>query len=125
MSYKGEIIHKRLIQYVVDVVELSESLTGTRFGIIMGDQLIRASTSASLNFGEAISTHTRNELVYKLRLVLKEVREANTGLMILAKKPDIGKQPEIRHLIKESDELCAMLYASIRTALQPDKNPQN
>ncbi|HRY97844.1 MAG TPA: four helix bundle protein [Bacteroidales bacterium] len=79
-------------------------------------QLARSSLSCPLNYSEAISAESTKDFIHKLRIVLKELRETQSTLRILSSRNRIGshKEPLIR-LLKESDELIAIVYSSITT----------
>ena len=47
------------------------------------NQLIRSSGSSSLNYGEAQGTITNKDFVFKVSLVVKELKESRNSLKIL------------------------------------------
>jgi four helix bundle protein len=124
MQIKGDIIRAKLIDFAVTVSEIGESLGNSDFGNILRNQMIRSSISASLNQGEAQSASSPRELVYKLKLVLKEVRETRNALEIINKKNIIAGDTRISTSLQDADELCAMLYSSIRTAMKSSQSRQ-
>ena len=52
-------------------------------GVYYGNQLLRSSGSASLNFGEAQGTITSKDFINKMSLVVKELKESRNNLKIL------------------------------------------
>jgi len=71
------------------------------------NQLIRSSGSASLNFGEAQGTISNRDFIFKVSLVVKELKESRNSLKIL----DYIKEgdPEKRNsLLIELEELIAI-----------------
>ncbi|WP_396172025.1 four helix bundle protein [Flavobacterium sp.] len=60
------------------------------------NQLIRSSGSSSLNFGEAQGTISDKDFIFKLTLVVKELKESRNSLKIL-------------NYIKEGDEITRIL----------------
>ncbi len=46
-------------------------------------QLIRSSSSAALNYGEAQSAESRKDFIHKMKLCLKELRESQVNLQNL------------------------------------------
>jgi four helix bundle protein len=116
MNYKGSILRDRLIAFSIDISDLAEEISGSYLGEVLGKQMIRAATSAALNHGEATSASSRNELIYRLNLALRETREVSNALKILQAKSSGDCLILITRLLAENDELCAMLFSSIRTA---------
>ncbi|WP_345145546.1 four helix bundle protein [Flavobacterium ginsengiterrae] len=71
------------------------------------NQLIRSSGSASLNFGEAQGTITDKDFVFKVSLVVKELKESRNSLKILdyIKEGDNDKRNK---LLVEVEQLIAI-----------------
>lgn len=71
------------------------------------NQLIRSSGSASLNFGEAQGTITDKDFVFKVSLVVKELKESRNSLKILdyIKEGDDSKRNK---LLIEVEQLIAI-----------------
>ena len=79
-------------------------------------QLARSSLSCPLNYSEAIGAQSSKDFVHKLRIVLKELRETQSSLRILSTRNRIEPHTVLlRSLLKESDELIAIIYSSITT----------
>ena len=116
MPHKGSLLHRRLIQFAVDIANLCSSLDKGVFEINLANQMIRSSTSAALNHSEAIGASSLKDFINKLRIVLKELRETHTGLDLLIIKREDDMQSPIGILYKEADELCAIVFSSIKTA---------
>ena len=73
-------LEDRLVQFAVSVMRLAEMLPKTKIGIHLSDQMIRSSSSATLNYGEAQSAESRKDFIHKMKVVLKELRETNANL---------------------------------------------
>jgi four helix bundle protein len=79
-------------------------------------QLVRSSTSAALNYGEAQTAETRKDFIHKLGIVLKELKETEINLeMIIAARLCKEISPFIDNL-GECRELIAIFTATIKTA---------
>jgi len=79
------------------------------------EQLVSSGTSVGANLAEARSAQSRADFISKLEIALKEARETDYWLTILyktSKNPDVS----LRYLLKECDEITAMLVASVKTA---------
>lgn len=68
-------LEERLIEYTALVAGVIESLPHNRFGLYLGDQLIRSSMSPALSYGEAQSAESTADFIHKMKLALKELRE--------------------------------------------------
>ena len=78
-----EEIEKRLIELALAINELSKYLEKSYFSKHMTEQMIRSSTSAALNFAEAQGAESRKDYQHKTGVVLKELRETKTGLLLI------------------------------------------
>ena len=54
--------------------------------------------------------------VHKLKVSLKELREARVWLLLVQRKQMAGPPSNLNPLLGECDELISILFASIRTA---------
>jgi four helix bundle protein len=109
-------LQDRLIDYAVRIIRLSESLPETKAGKHVSSQILRSGTSPAPNHGEAQSAESQGDFVHKLKISLKELRETETWLKIIAKSHMIESLSLLTPLLKETDELIAILFASIKTA---------
>ncbi|RAK25220.1 four helix bundle protein [Flavobacterium aquaticum] len=71
------------------------------------NQLIRSSGSASLNYGESQGTITDKDYVFKLSLVVKELKESRNSLRVLNYIKE-GEENERNWLLSEVEELIAI-----------------
>jgi len=71
------------------------------------NQLIRSSGSASLNYGESQGTITDKDYVFKLSLVVKELKESRNSLRVLNYIKE-GEEKERNWLLTEVEELIAI-----------------
>ena len=106
----------RLLEYSVAIIRLTEKISNTRAGNHVGGQLLRSGTSPLFNHGEAQAAESPNDFVHKMKVCLKELRESERALKLVASVPLIDDQAEVEKLIKETDELIRIFVASIRTA---------
>jgi len=89
---------------------LPRSLVGRR----VGDQLLRSSISVGANYEEAQGAESREDFVHKLQIALKEVRESNYWLRLLAKADTIPAN-RLSAILDESNQLRAMLSKAVAT----------
>lgn len=105
-------VWQRSIDYVVDVYKLSaEFPRDERFGLT--DQLRRASVSISLNIAEGCGAGSTPEFVRFLRMAQRSAYEVVAALEIVTRL-NISEKEVVAKLIKEADELCAMIYGLIK-----------
>lgn len=109
-------LQDRLIDYAVRIIMLSEALPETKAGKHVSLQILRSGTSPAPNYGEAQGGESKADFVHKLKVALKELRETEIWLKVIAKAELIKPASHLAPLLKETDELIAILFASIRTA---------
>lgn len=109
-------LQDRLIDYSVRIIRLCESFPNTKSGNHVAAQLLRSGTSPAANYGEAQSAESKADFVHKLKISLKELRETQIWLLIIAKADLLQSDELLAPLLKETDELIAILYSCIATS---------
>ena len=109
-------IESRLIALSVGVNKSIMELPKSSLTTSLGDQLIRSSISAALNYGEAQGAESRKDFIHKTSVVLKELRETSIGLRIISESGIDEKKVEISKLIDECGQLTAMFQKTVITA---------
>jgi len=109
-------LQDRLIDYAVRIIGLSEALPETKAGKHVSSQILRSGTSPAPNYGEAQGAESKADFIHKLKVALKELRETEIWLKIIARAKLIKPASLLAPLLKETDELIAILFASIQTA---------
>jgi four helix bundle protein len=109
-------MENRLINFAVDIFEMSKSLSSSFVATHLANQILRSSTGAALNFAEAQSAESRKDFIHKSSIALKELRETNVNLRIIKRMNICKDNSRIELVMKESDELIAIFYRSIDTA---------
>jgi len=109
-------LQDRLIDFSVRIIKLSEALPDTKAGKHVSTQILRSGTSAAPNYGEAQSAESNADFVHKLKIALKELRETEIWLKVIAKAEMIKPASQLAPLLQETDELIAILFTSIETA---------
>ena len=105
---------ERLLEYGARVVKLVEALPRNIVGRRLGDQLLRSATSAGANYEEARAAESDADFVHKLQLALKELRESNYWLRLLAKAGTLPAE-RLASLLDESNQLRAILSKAVVT----------
>lgn len=110
-----EPLQDRLIEFACRAIRVSEAMPNTYAAAHLGSQLIRSATSSALNYAEAQDAESRNDFIHKLKIVVKELRESLVCLKIISQL-NLIPSAKLSLLIKENDELIAILVSSLKTA---------
>jgi four helix bundle protein len=97
----------RLIRFAGECIFFTRKLDKSYENEYYKNQLIRSSGSSSLNFGESQGTVTDKDLIFKLTLVVKELKESRNSLKILHYINE-GSQDVRTLLLIEVEELIAI-----------------
>jgi four helix bundle protein len=108
-------LSQRLLNYAVRIIKLVEALPKTIVGKRIGDQLLRSGTSVGANYEEAQGAESTGDFVHKLQIALKELRESNYWLRVIAGAALLPKE-KLTDILDESDQLCRILSKAVATA---------
>jgi four helix bundle protein len=78
--------------------------------------VIRSSTSAALNYGEAQSAESKKDFIHKNSVVLKELREMGISLKILQETNSVKDHNTMLKLLDECNQLTAIFQKTVTTA---------
>jgi four helix bundle protein len=107
-------LKERTREFALRVVRLYAALPKATVAQVLGKQLLRAGTSVGAHYREGTRSRSDAEFISKLEGALQELEETRYWLELLAAER-LGPKVELESLIGESDELAAMLTASVRT----------
>ena len=99
---------------------MTAALTRNEAGSHVAKQVLRSGTSPMAQHAEAQAAESRRDLVHKMTIGLKELRETHRWLKLIQRVPLIEKSELLDPLIDETDELTRIFVASIRTARNND-----
>ena len=108
-------LQDRLIDFSVDLIKLLDNLPSSIVGKHLKGQLTKSGTSPALNYAEACDAESRKDFIHKIKIVLKELRETSVGITII-KRLDLLDLKQLNYLLRECDELIAILKRSHSTA---------
>ena len=108
-------LEDRLVRFATTSCQLGNRLPRTPLGQHVALQLARSSTSTFANYGEVQSAESRRDFIHKLGISLKELRETRTWLKFI-RKMALSSAESVDPVLRECDELVAILATSIRTA---------
>lgn len=106
----------RLIDFSVRVMDLVEMVPRTRSGNHVADQLLRCGTSPMANYAEAQSAESRKDFIHKMKVSLKELREARAWLLVIQRRKLGRNANAVADALAECNELVAIFAASVGTA---------
>lgn len=112
----------RTKKFTIDCALLCSKLPNSREYNAYVNQLIRCSSSVGANYRASQRAKSTADFINKLKIVEEEADESNFFLEILLeinKNQDIKEEMNI--LLKEGNEILAIVVASIKTA----RNNQN
>jgi four helix bundle protein len=103
----------RLVEFAADCALFSISIFGSAVGNYYGNQLLRSSGGAALNYGEAQGANTNKDFVHKASIVLKELKESRINLKISLKMFEKNSN-QILELKNECEQLAAIIATMIK-----------
>lgn len=109
----------RTFRFACQIVHLYRALNRIPgFPFPTSRQLLRSGTSIGANIEEGIAAQSRRDLASRFAIALKECRETKYWLRLL-QATDLAPRATIAPLLKEADELVAILTVTVRKLKQP------
>ncbi|MCX8092475.1 MAG: four helix bundle protein [Verrucomicrobiae bacterium] len=109
-------LEERLLEFATAIIDISEKLPKSRAGNHVAGQLLRAGTSPYGNHGEAQEPESPDDFIHKLKVCLKELREARRWARLIERKRWLRDDPQLTFLLREAEELIRIFKASVQTA---------
>jgi len=109
-------LEERLVDFSSRIIDVVEALPNSRAGNYIAAQLIRCGIAPALLYGEAQSAESRDDFIHKMKIVLKELKETRVCLKIVRKKEMIKPVSRLDAVMKENEEVIAIISKSIDTA---------
>lgn len=105
----------RTKKFAVRVFALIDHIPESPKGRVIQYQLAEAASSAAANYRAAQRSRSRGEFISKLSIAFEETDESRLWIELLV---EAGMIPQrlVSDLLKEGDELCAILASSRNTA---------
>lgn len=100
-------LQQRLFSFAVKVFCFLKTLPNTPEYSVVRYQLAKSSTSSGANYEEAQAASSKPDFIYKNEISLREMRESNYWLRLLAATDQSNNlnQDELKYLENESEEL--------------------
>ena len=117
----AEDLKDRTKQFALRVIKLVGALPKNVEGRAIANQLVRSGTSVAANYRSACRARSRTEFIAKLGVVLEEADESLLWLelVVAAKLLPTGR---VDRLLKEANELVAIMAASRKSAIARPKS---
>ncbi len=112
---KFDHLKDRFMRFALLAVKSTEKFASKKVYWIITDQLIRSSSSAASNYRAASRAKSTRDFINKLKIVEEELDESNFWIEFTI-KIDSSFEPAFGPILKEGNELLAIVVASIRTA---------
>ncbi len=113
MSEKQDIL-VRTKTFALRIIRLYTALPQTTEAQVLGKQVLRSGTSVGAQVREAKRSRSDAEMISKTESALQELEETAYWLELLAES-GIVKAELLADLQRETDELTAILVASVKT----------
>jgi len=109
-----EQLKERTKQFALRVMTLVDHLPKNSKGRILGDQLLRSATSVAANYRAACRARSSAKFAAKLGTVLEEADESALWMELIT-DGGLLKQSSVEALLKEANELAAIMFSARRT----------
>jgi four helix bundle protein len=110
-----EEMKNRTKAYANRVVKLCASLPGNWIAQTLGKQLLRSGTSVGANYRAVCRAKSNSDFINKLRIVEEECDESLFWMELLVDN-NLVKVSRLSGLMKEADEILAIVVSSAKTA---------
>jgi len=111
----AEIFKKRTKKFVVDNIKFFRTLPKTEEAKIIGQQLLRSSSSVGANYRAACRARSKAEFHSKSSTAVEESDESVFWMEILVEAEVVNIQ-QVGHLLKEGNEILKIVPASRKMA---------
>lgn len=114
----GPELRKRTKIYALRVIRLIRALPRTTEGRAIAAQLIRSGTAVGANYRATCRSRSRAEFIAKIGVVVEEADESAFWLELII-EDGLLEQELVMPLLRETEELVAIMVASRKSAKQP------
>ena len=110
-----EEMKQRTKKFALRIIKLVESLPKEKITDVIGRQLLRAGTSVGANYRAACRGRSKADFISKMGIVEEEADESIYWMELLV-EGKIVEYARLEYLMKEADEILAIIVSSIITA---------
>lgn len=115
---------QRTKNFALRVIKLVNALPKDAAGKAIGGQLIRSGTSVAANYRAACRGRSKAEFIAKLGIVEEEADESCLWLELIIES-ELMKKNLVEELLKEANEITAIIVASKLSAKKQIENRQS
>tara|TARA_R110002049_G_scaffold1130_11_gene8322 strand:- start:693 stop:1052 length:360 start_codon:yes stop_codon:yes gene_type:complete len=108
-------LQDRLVRFSANVIIWVGAFKKNFASEHLSKQLIRSTTSAALNYGDAQGAGSKKDFIHKMKICLKELRESQINLEIIEASKLVSQISSFEVIKKECNELVAIFTSSIKT----------
>ncbi len=105
---------ERTKQFSLRVIRLYSALPETTECRVIGKQILRSGTSVGAHVREGKRSRSKAEMISKTEVALQELEETIYWMELLVES-GIVKPRRLSELMREADELMAILVTSVKT----------
>src|SRR5437868_11456745 len=105
-------LEDRLLNFAGEIIALTEALPNTRAANHVAGQLLRSGTSPYGNHGEAQASESAEDFIHKMKICLKELREAHRWGRLVDRKHWLRGDGQLGFVLTEGDELIRIFKSS-------------
>lgn len=117
---KATELKQRTKKFSLEIVNLFRVLPKTDEARIIGKQLLRSATSVGANYRAVCRARSIAEFIAKIGIVVEEADESVFWLEMII-EGDIFNKENIHKLLKEANEILAIVAASQKTAKENNR----
>ncbi len=114
----------RTKHFALRAMKLVGALPETAVGRTIGNQLVRSATSVGANYRSACRGRSKPEFVAKLGIVVEEADESGYWLELII-EGELLSPKLVEPLLKEANELTAIMVASRKSAMSSIENQKS
>ena len=109
------LMKKRTKDFALRILKVVTALPQTTEAKVIAYQLAKSGTSVGANYRAACRARSNKEFTAKMGVVLEEADETAFWLELITESNILSKS-KIEPLLKEANELCAILFTTINTS---------
>ena len=113
---RGSDLANRTKRFALEIIRLYSHLPKSIEAQVIGRQVLRSGTSVGAQYREAIRAKSVADFINKVEGSLQELEETQYWFELLDESGIIVDAVALKVLMKEADELIAILVSSVRTA---------
>ena len=114
------VIQEKTYNFALSIIDLYKKMKSQN-EYVLSKQMIRSGTSVGANVEEATAAQSRKDFISKMSIASKEARETNYWLRLL-RDSKLIEDIDLSKLIKESQEIIAILTAIVKTSQSKIEN---